>query len=702
MENDTTLKVIILDDSINEIELIVSQLRNTGIAVRSFNIDTEDDLNDLLNSQTLDMVICHVNEESPGLLQIVKLIKQAGKDISVIAIDEQYDIDKPSEIMSYGVRDYVSKQNPEHLAEVIKREINDLKNRRKLRTQEKAVRETEKRCYALLDSSRDAITYVHEGMHIYANPVYLEQFGFTDRDEIDGIPIMDMVAPEDHAKFKDFLKRYSKGEGENESLEVKGLQPDGKIFNAIMEFSPAAIEGEPCTQIIIRVQSNDKDLENKLKHLTTQDVLTGLFNRQYFLEELSQAVSDANTGSETSALLYIEPDNFRDIKEAVGIAGTDLIIGDLGNILKELTPETAISARLSDTTFAMLYRQSDQSAVQQLAETIRDKIEHHIAEVDGRSLTLTASIGINYIGETAVNAQDVISKADLACEMMHKEGGNKIHTHNPIADLQASKDRDQYWGHMIRDALSHDKFKLVFQPIASLQGELNERYEVLLRLFDDENKEHMPGKFIPVAEQSELIVKIDRWVVDQAIKTLAERRNSGHDTIFFVKISARTLTDETLLPWISSLLKQSRLPGQSLVFELSEPNAVTHLKFAKVFAQGLKQLHCGFCLEDFGNGMNSFQLLKHLPVDYLKIDGAFIHNLASNSENQSMIKSIIEMAASLNKPVIAEFVEDANSLSILWQSGIQYIQGHFLQEPNSTMNFDFSGEAEEEEEQNVF
>lgn len=696
MDYDSTLKVVVLEDSINEIEVIISRLRNAGIAVRSYNADSEDDFNDLIAAQALDLVMCHVNEEDPGLVQIIEIIKRAGKDIAVIGIDDQYDIEKASSIMDYGVRDYVSKQNPEHIAQVVKREFKDLNIRRKLRSQDKAMRETEKRCHTLLDSSRDAITYVHEGMHIYANPVYLEKFGFTDRDEIDGIPIMDMVAPEDHGKFKEFLKRYSKGEDQTDTLEVKGQQPDGKIFNAIMEFSPASIEGEPCTQIIIRVQTHDKDLENKLKHLTTQDVLTGLYNRQYFLEELSQAVSEATAGSQSSALLYIEPDNFRDIKEAVGISGTDLILGDLGAIIKDITPDNSISARFGDATFAVLFKGSNQSEIQKLAELIRDKIEHHIADIGERSMTLTASIGINFIGETAVSSQDVISKADLACEMMHKEGGNKIHTHNPIADLQASKDRDQYWGHMIRDALSTDKFKLVYQPIASLLGETGERYEVLLRLYDQENKEHLPGKFIPVAEQSELIVKIDRWVITQAIKALSERRSGGHDTLLFVKISARTLTDETLLPWISALLKKSRLPGNALVFELSEPNAVTHLKFAKIFAQGLKQLHCGFCLEDFGNGMNSFQLLKHLPVDYLKIDGSFIHNLTSDNENQSMVKSIVEMASSLNKPVIAEFVEDANSLSILWQSGIQFIQGHFLQKPEANMNFDFSGESEEE------
>ncbi len=697
VDSDFTLKTIVLEDSINEIEILLSQLRNAGVSIRSFNVDSEDEFNKMVKTQVLDFIICNHNSDDPSLLQVIEIIKKTGKDIPILVIDEEYDQSKANTVMSYGARDYICKQNLEHLSYVLKREASDLKIRRKFRVQEKSIRETEKRCHALLESSRDAITYVHEGMHIHANPAYLEKFGLTDPDEIDGMPIMDMVAPEDHEKFKEFLKKYSKDEDETQSLEVKGLKGDGNKFNAIMEFSHAAIDGEPCTQIIIRVQTRDKELEKKLQHLTSQDVLTGLYNRQYFLEELSQIVSNAIAGSKGSAMLYIEPDNFKEIKEAIGIAGSDLLLGDIGTIIKNTAISNSICARFSDNTFVMIVKTDDTIVIQEQAEDIRNEVENHIAEVENRSLTLTVSIGISIIGEMVTSAQEVIGNADLACEMAHKQGGNIIHTHNPIADLQASKDRDQYWNHVIRDAIKESKFRLVYQPIASLMGETTERYELFLRLDDEDGKEILPGKFLPVAEQSDLIIKIDRWVISHAMKVLAERRAVGHDTIFFIKISARTLTDEEILPWISALLKKSRLPGNSLVFELSEPSAVTHLKFAKVFAQGLQQLHCGFSLEDFGNGMNSFQLLKHLSVDYLKIDGSFMHNLATDKDNQAMVKSIVEMAASLGKPVIAEFVEDANSLAILWQTGIQFIQGHFLQKPESHMSFDFSGESDEEQ-----
>ena len=693
-EQDSLLRLLVLDDQDNDIQALVSALGNAGLAVHLTRCKSLKDLDQTLREQALEMVICAADASDPSLLQTFHAIQTSGKDLPLLAWDREYNENKVVTVMALGVRDYLTKQNSDHMTYVVKRELGDLKVRRKMRTQESALREFDKHCHALLENSRDAITYVHEGMHLYANPAYLEMFGFTDKSELEGIPLMDMVATEDQGKVKEFLKKHSKEQDASSSLEVKGLRPNGNTFSALMEFSPASVEGEPCTQIIIRVQTHDKELEQKLKFLSKQDVLTGLYNRQYFMEELEQAISHAINGSQPSAVLYLEPDNFRQIKENVGIAGGDLVLSDIAQIVKGLAGEHMVCARFGDSTFTLLIPSGDQKLSQALAEQIREAIEHHISEVGGKSITLTVSIGISLAGETAVSAQDILTKADLACEVAHKNGGNRLHLHNPIADLQAGKDRDQYWTEMVRVALEHNKFRLVYQPIASLQGDTTERYEILVRMTDEDGKEILPGKFLPVAEQSDLIIKVDRWIIANAIRVLAERRQRGCNTLFFIKISGKTLTDENLLPWLSTLLTKSRLPGDALVFQLSEPTAVSYLKFAKIFAKGLEQLRCGFGLEDFGNGMNSFQLLKHLSVNYLKIDGAFVHNLANNKENQAIIKSIVEMASSLGKPVIAEFVEDPNSLTVLWQSGVQFIQGNFLQKPTEAMSFDFVGESE--------
>jgi diguanylate cyclase (GGDEF)-like protein len=478
-------------------------------------------------------------------------------------------------------------------------------------------------------------------------------------------------------------------------LEVQALRPGGNTFDAVMEFSPASIEGEACTQIVIRDQSINKELEKKIKYLSKQDLLTGLYNRQYFLEELNLAVSDAKSNKKAYTVFYIEPDNFKTIKENVGISGTDLVLGDIASLLRDNLEGSDIVSRFGDNSFTVLTRISDTNIVMALAEKIRSAIESHITDVGGKSTPIVCSIGTTLFDETVQDTQEVISNADLACELARKEGGNRVHLHNPIADKMAAQERDKSHIEMIQKALSDDRFILVYQPIASLHGDTGEKYEVLMRIHDEEGNEIMPGQFMPVAEDTGLIVEIDRWVIARAMKILAERRQSGSKTMFFVKLSGQSIADEELLPWIIKHLKENRLEGEGLVFELSEESVVNQLKTAQVFLKNLMELHCGFGLEHFGTGSNSIQILKHLPANFLKIDGTFMRNLASNRENQAIIKSISAMAASQGMITIAEFVEDASSLAVLWQCGVNLIQGHFLQKPDEMMNYDFEGEDQQ-------
>jgi diguanylate cyclase (GGDEF)-like protein/PAS domain S-box-containing protein len=545
----------------------------------------------------------------------------------------------------------------------------------------------------LMESSRDAIAYVHEGMHIFANSSYLEMFGFDNLEEIEGTPILDMVAPDDHAEFKDFLRNFGKDGAMEGQLQTHGMLPDGKVFDAVLELTSASIDGEPCTQIIIRNQVGDnKELERKLKFLSKQDVLTGLFNRQYFLEELELAVTDAISGTESAAVLYLLLDNFKDIKDKVGIGVADMVTSDIAELVRKHTDEKDIVARFGDHSFTVLRRGCDAESIEALGDKLRQAVEDHIANVDDQSVTTTCSIGMSIVAESTPTAHEVISRADLACEVARSSGGNRCHLHNPVVDEKLGKERDQQVHALIKAALEQDQLKLLYQPIVSLQGDTSEKYEVLLRMLNEENEYILPSQFLPIAEQTGQLAEIDRWVTSQAIRQLADHRAQGNETQFFVKLSAATLLDADAVQFINETIREARIPGDALTFEIDEKYASQYLKHAKMLVNSLQELHCRTALEHFGAGPNSFQLLKHLPVDFLKIDGSFIHNLASDTNNQAMVKSILDTANSMNKKCIAEYVQDAHSLAVLWQSGIHFIQGNFLQEPSEVLEYDFTGE----------
>ncbi|BAZ93614.1 putative diguanylate phosphodiesterase [Thiohalobacter thiocyanaticus] len=692
--NEDVLRLIIIEESQNDAEAIANILRNAGHVVRYHYADSLEATAEGLEQQLPDLIILAQAQEAVTMNGLRELLDQHCPETPVIFIGDTAEETQIIAALETGAADLVTYDQPDHLRLVVAREQANLLMRRELQHFRICHEESEKRCRSLLDSSRDAIAYVHDGMHIYANQSYLEMFGFDDLEEIEGHPIMDMVAPDDTTRFKEFLRNYNKQEQKVDNLEVQCISVPRGNFKAVMEFCQASIEGEVCTQIVIRDQaSGDPELAQKLQFLSKQDILTGLYNRQYFLEEVELAASDAQAGSAESYLLYVLLDNFKGVKDTVGLVGSDIVIKDIADLIRDKLGEQGLAARFGDNSFTLLLRQGDLNAAQALAEALRHAIEEHIFDIEGRTLTITSSIGISPVTENVPDAHEAISRADLACEVARSAGGNRVHLHNPVTDEQLGREREQQWKQAIIDALEQNRFSLMYQPIVSLQGDPAERYEILLRMRDGDGEEVPPGQFLPVARQTGQIVDIDRWVIGEAVTRLAERRREGHDTIFFVKLSGPTLEDPELPLWINEQLKNAHLPGSAMVFEIAEKEAADHLKHTKAFTKSMESIHCKTSLEHFGGGPNSFQLLKHLAVNFLKIDGAYIHNLASDENNQAMVRSILDMAASMQKECIAEFVEDASSLTVLFQLGIPFIQGYFLQEPHPGMDYDFTEES---------
>ncbi|TXH94938.1 MAG: EAL domain-containing protein, partial [Pseudomonas sp.] len=260
--------------------------------------------------------------------------------------------------------------------------------------------------------------------------------------------------------------------------------------------------------------------------------------------------------------------------------------------------------------------------------------------------------------------------------------------YNPADELAAAASRGNLVA-MVQQALENNSFRLLFQPIISLRGDSGEQYEVLLRLLNPQGEEVPVIDFLAAAKQAGLAEKIDRWVILRSIRLLAEHRNKGHNTRLFVHLSASSLQDQTLLPWLSAAFKAARLPSDALIFQIGEPDAVAYLKQARTLTQGLSELHCKVALGRFGCAINPFNTLKHLSVDFVKIDSSFAQDL-SNTENQEALKTLLASLHAQAKLTIVPCVEHASVLSILWQAGVNYIQGHYLQAPSQSMDYDFS------------
>ncbi len=689
MSEKDLLRILTVFDESEQAEQLVKVLRNAGQIVRDIRVEDDEDMLTAISDNPIDIILA--KQKLPGFSarQALEVLTQNGRDIPLVVICDPGKADLAMAELESGARDAIGLDQTQRLLYVVRREVDSLKARKQLRRAEQMLHESEKRARHLIDSSRDAIAYVHDGMHIYANHAYLEMFGYEDEEDVEGMPILDMVSTDDHAKLKEFLRNYAKGRSEDDALEVAAKTTSGETFDTLMEFSRASMEGEACTQIVIRAQADSKELEQQLNVLSKQDLLTGLYNRTYFLEHVDKLIGQAIEGKAQGVLLFIELDKFEELRNSIGIPAADAFLTDVARVLKEKYGSQGLLARFEGPNFTLLLNDIDLKQAEQVANDVLKLVSEHTSTINSKVVTATASIGITHINETVSNLQDCIMRAEKGCEVAQKEGGNRYNIYNPAIEDLEEKEQVNVWSHRIKEALRNNRFRLLFQPIVSLHGVTGSHYEVLVRLLDEKGGEISPTDFIPAADQADLTKFIDRWIIAHTLKLLQERSAENLQTHFLIKLSQSSLTDAEFLPWISERLKALQTDANSLIFELDESTALNHLAQAKVIVAGLKQLNCRTALENFGTEQNTFQSLKELSVDFVKIDASLIKNLAKNIENQERVKAIAEEARSNDIQTIAAFVEDANSLAVLWSCSVDFIQGYFLQQPTNDLNFDF-------------
>jgi multidomain signaling protein FimX len=689
LDNGNVIRPLILEDSANEAEALASSLRNAGYAIRYKHIEDAEDLQEAIDERSWDLLLAARNVGDFSATQALSIIKKGGKDIPCIIFASEINEQLTVELMKAGAADLVPETSQEHLLLVIEREIANLRERREHRQCKGLYHESEKRNRVLLGSSRDPIAYIHEGMHIYANQSYQDIFGYEDIEELECVPILDLIIGDEQQSFKDVLRGISGNEPPEGTLEYQAVRTDGEVFATTMDFSRASIDGEACTQVMIHRKSDNKALEKEIEQLRQQDLLTGLFNNQYFMEQVKTAVNASNKHEEKSALLYIEPDNFKNIKETLGIAESDLVLSDIAAYIQETVPEDgAHIARYAGTIFSILITGPLQKQAEEIAERLCAGLTDKIFEAEGKTITTTFSIGLSTITETTLDAKKAIAQTETACGVAKHNGGNQVHIFSE-EDALASLEADKRIVSTLELALKNNRFMLQYQPIVSLHAEPGERYEVLLRLQNQDNSVVMPNEFIKAAEQAGLIADIDKWVIKSAAKAILDKRKIGKKIQFFIKLSADSLRDPNLLVWISKLLQAARLHGDSLVFEISEQDALENIKAAKTFSDGLKQLHCNMAIDHAGVDSDDLSYIKHLQLKYLKIDGSHINNVSSD-ESQEVIERVAEVGRKNNILTIAEHVQDPTCLAVLWQHGVNFIQGYYLQQPKNSLDYDFS------------
>ena len=518
----------------------------------------------------------------------------------------------------------------------------------------------------------------------------MNQFGATqlgfEVDDLAGASLAHIHADDDRKVVEDAITECLSCCGETRSWEARLLHKDGHVtWSRATGRSVEKPDGKCHVLVVCEDTTEARLLSEQLSYEARHDPLTGLYNRREFELRLQRAIDSIMTDKAVRhTICYIDLDQFKVVNDNCGHVGGDELLRQLATVLKKRIRAGDVVARLGGDEFGVLLENCSADFSVRVAEDIRNCISEFRFPWDDKSYSIGASIGVVTIDDMVESPSDVMRDADMACYAAKDGGRNRIHVSRPDDEQLAQRHGEMQWVIKIKRALEQDRFRLFAQPIVPLDESESEglHFEVLIRLLDEHGDIVPPGAFLPAAERYNISSNIDRWVVQKTLQWLQERPDHLNElAVCAINLSGQTLGDKLMLNEIMADLSEYSVPEHKICFEITETAAIANLQIAQEFINTLKSRGCQFALDDFGSGLSSFAYLKNLPVDYLKIDGAFVRNVAEDPVNLAIVRSINDVARVMGKKTVAEFVENKAIIEKLREIGVDYAQGYGIGKP---------------------
>lgn len=686
----SAIRLLLLEASQNEAERLVSLFRNAGRATRAQRLADPAGLDELL-SQAWDLAI--LAPPSPEL-DSLSALRQLRRRAPQLAVIQRVPPDDPAAVLDalrLGARDGIASDNDEHLLLASLRELGNLAERLERRRLEQALAEAEQRCQLLLANAVEAVAYVHDGLHIHVNSAYVELLGYPSAEDLEITPLMDLIAAADQPALREAFRQLRDDPSPLE-LDCRCVRQDGSTLGVRLRLTPAIYLDEPCVQLHLREERAApaaEALEEQLREVRFQDTLTGLLNRSRMLELLEDALERARLGAPAS-FAYLSIDRYPTLLAELGIGAMDELLVALAERLREHFGTLVTLSRFADDAFTALLPQAADASLDTAFERLLGRQERQPLTLAGRTLAISYSIGVVSLDNHTKSAGDLVDRAHRSARQVAQRGGNACKRYDPQEELAAAANRGNLVA-MVKQALQQNGFRLLFQPVIGLRGSSHEYYEALLRLINPQGEEVSPAEFARTARDSGLSGQIDRWVIHQAVRQLGEHRARGHGTRIFVHLSGATLGDLELLPWLRETLQAGQLDAEAVIFQLGEEDLLAQPEQALTMAQRLRRQGHPVTLSGFAAGDMPLAALRLLVPDYVKLSGKLIKDLAQ-PDHQERLKALVAELSAQNVQTIAPFVESASVLAQLWQVGVHFIQGYYLQEPSQAMDYEFHPE----------
>jgi multidomain signaling protein FimX len=669
--------MIVMTRSQDHVEAINSTLRKAGHPVHCTWLPDARDLSDAITQLNPEMLVAFIEELNIDLASLAKIKQQISPEMPVLIVREQVDEAVIADAMRLGAQDVVTLANRGRLQSVVTRELRAHRLERALSSTLSSAREYREQLQNFLEGSADAITHVQEGIIVDANKAWLELFGYSGDDALTGTPLMDLFEQETHAALKGALVACLQGKWSDHGLKVQALLSDGSTLPLELTLTKADYENEPATRISIPAgNKKDHDLELQLVDAVKNDATTGFLQQRYLIEAVHERCAHGMKGG-VRQFAFVKPDRFLEVQSSIGVLASEEFMGQLAELLRAQLAANDLCGRFGGNGFLILLERGTARDVETWAENVVKRIGDHTFTFEEKNLSVTVTVGLGLLPPTNPDVAAAITDAVNAQRRGRELGGNQMYAIDKSDTDTRVQAYDKIWVKHIKSALMENRFRLVQQPIASLLGEDKGMFDVLVRMLDEQGNEVLPAEFIAAAERNDLMKNIDRWVIGASMSFAANRKAA----CIFVRVSKDTMLDKSLMGWLDTQLRSLKIDAKRLCIQVTEELATQYVRQTTDLSESMRKLGFRFALEHFGTGRDPLKLLAGIGMNFIKIDGSLMQGLSTNQLQQQRVKGLVEAAKRKGIETVAERVEDANTMAVLWQLGIEFIQGYFVTTP---------------------
>jgi len=690
MTIDGALNLLLANANPADSDRLTSLLRSASYQVNAQKLESPDALSNALQERDWDLALVSRDDAPVSPRDLLTQMGRLNRDTPVIVINTERDSRQTVEALRMGAADVVSMDDDQVFLAVVSRTLYHLEQLRRERYWQQRCARSEAHCERLVAMSRDAVATIQDGTYVQVNDTYAQLFGHCTQDFMALTPAIDSAAPSFQPALRALLKSTAGNIGVHEQqLDFVGEHVSGQTFTVPATVSPVAYQDEPALQISISAEHLAAS-PRQAPATTSDDALASI---DFFkgLEQIDISARKAIRAGSGSPLFYIRIDQLRPLRDAGELKRAEDLAIVAGQFLATLASNTALLRRIHEDAFVLLCSETTTASSLDYALRLCTATADHIFTVAGKTHTLTLSIGVDLIGSEFTSAETCLDHCiAVITQITSATGGNGARIYQPEASNGLSQLRDEDIARLGQSLLDRELWSLTFQPMVALHGAKRECYEVLARPSRDMPADELPDNFMTRVFATAFAVEIDRWTTLEASRHLIKKFKDHHEIQLFLNLGSMTWTDEKFLPWLKNVIDAAGLTPSNLVFQLAEADVNRDLNRALSFINQIKAMQGLVALSEVGLANPPLALLGKLPVDFIRLNKQLVDRSSKNEVGKDELKQFLNRLKAQDQGIIVPFIGSPAMIPMLWQHGVSYIQGDYIQPPTERMDYDFN------------